>query len=263
MALTPYRLKASSYTKVWGAQDLAPLFPASDEKIGRASEDKIGEIWFTDEPPLPLLFKFLFTTEKLSVQVHPNDDYARVHENGSRGKTEMWRILRAGPGAKIAIGFQRPLTPHEAREAAVSGEIMEMLNWIRVHPGETYLIPAGVVHAIGGNIALAEIQQQSDVTYRLYDYGRDRELHLDKGMDVSYLGPHDARVHRAACRYFEVDEVCTEGTRHFSAPFTAMMLEGAGTWNGIRAKAGECWQVPEPATFECETPARMLLARVP
>ncbi len=134
---------------------------------------------------MPLLVKFLFTSDNLSVQVHPNDEYAAKHHEGSRGKTEMWHILRAEPGAKIAFGVRVPVTKEELRTAAESGAIVDLLNWIPVRPGETYFIPAGTVHAIGGGLVICEVQQLSDVTYRLYDYkrvdkdGKERELHLD------------------------------------------------------------------------------------
>lgn len=168
--------------KVWGSQHIGPWFePQGNERI--------GEVWF---PADDLLIKFLFTSENLSVQVHPDDDYARQHEN-SRGKTEMWHILRAEPGAKIALGFKRPITQDRLIPAAESGEIMDLLNWIEVHPGETYFVPAGTVHAIGSGLALCEIQQNSDVTYRLFDYGRKRELHLRPGKEVAFPGLHPGR----------------------------------------------------------------------
>src|SRR4051794_38927218 len=117
MKTMPIQLTQSFYDKVWGSPKLAPWFP--DHEGG-----SVGEVWLTHQPPLPLLFKFLFTTERLSVQVHPDDDYAGKHEN-SRGKTEMWRILRADPGAQIALGFEKPITAEKAIAAAKSGEIVE------------------------------------------------------------------------------------------------------------------------------------------
>src|SRR5262249_46670605 len=143
---------------------------------------KIGEVWFST-PELPILVKFLFTTENLSVQVHPSGECGV-------GKTEMWHILRAAEGASIALGFRDTVTPAWARAAAESGEILEMLRWYPVRAGETYFTPAGTVHAIGAGIALCEIQQHSDITYRLYDYGRPRELHLEEGLAVSDFGTH-------------------------------------------------------------------------
>ena len=114
--------------------------------------------------------KLLFTSERLSVQVHPDDG-----EDGPRGKTEMWHILEAEPGAAIALGFREPITRERLREATRTGEIERLLNWMPVKAGETYFTPAHTVHAIGAGIVLCEIQQNSDVTYRLWDYGRPRE----------------------------------------------------------------------------------------
>ena len=133
--------------------------------------------------------KLLFTSERLSVQVHPDDG-----EDGPRGKTEMWHILRAEPGATIALGFREPITRERLRGIRRSGEIEQLVHWIPVQAGETYFTPAHTVHAIGGGIVLCEIQQISDVTYRLYDYGRPRELHLDKAAPISDLGAHPGAV---------------------------------------------------------------------
>ena len=178
------RVAPSFQEKIWGSTGLAPWFPNP--------ENKIGEVWF-DSPRLPLI-KFLFTTEKLSVQVHPWDEFAREHEN-SNGKTEMWYILRAGPAAKVAAGFREPISPETLRDGALSGTIEAMLNWVMVRPGDTLFIPAGTVHAIGAGLSLCEIQQHSDITYRIFDYGRPRALHLEKAMEVSSLGPCTARTH--------------------------------------------------------------------
>ena len=155
------RLTPRLVPKVWGSTQSGALVPERAEKI--------GEVWFEGLPDLPLLIKFLFTTEPLSVQVHPE------------GKTEMWHILAAEPGAKIAAGFREPITEQRLRESAISGEIENLLEWFEARPGDTFFIPAGTVHAIGAGLTLCEIQQWSDVTYRLFDYGRPRELHLDAG----------------------------------------------------------------------------------
>ena len=197
----PVRLATSFKEKVWGSTRLTPWYQDSDRKI--------GEVWF--EADLPMLIKFLFTTERLSVQVHPNDDFAARYEN-SRGKTEMWHILRAERGAQIAMGFREEITKERLREASLSGEIERLLRWVDVQPGETYFIPAGTVHAIGAGIALCEIQQHSDVTYRLYDYGRPRELHLDKAMLVSDTCAHDGKPVPLPvdCKYFHTDMLVVE-----------------------------------------------------
>ncbi len=151
--------------------------------------ERIGEVWFTPPAALDaLLVKYIFTSEKLSVQVHPNDAQAPA---GSRGKEECWLVLSAKPGAKLAIGFDAPIGPEAMRAAALDGSIERLLTWHPVQAGDFFYIPAGTVHAIGPDISLIEVQQNSDITYRLYDYGRPRELHLDAGIKVAQGGPHD------------------------------------------------------------------------
>src|SRR5581483_3035997 len=177
----PVRLTPSLREKVWGKTQLAPWFPDTAEKI--------GEAWFLADRELPLLVKLIFTSERLSVQVHPDDG-----EDGPRGKTEMWHILEAEPGATIALGFREPIDRERLVASARSGEIEQLVNWIPVHAGETYFTPAHTVHAIGAGIVLCEIQQNSDVTYRLYDYGRPRELHLEQAAPICDLGVHPGPV---------------------------------------------------------------------
>ncbi len=246
----PERIAPSFHPKVWGSTGLAPWFPTPTEKI--------GEAWFVS-PDLPLI-KFLFTTERLSVQVHPNDEYARVHEN-SNGKTEMWHILRAAPGAQVAIGFRGAVTPEEMRESAQSGEIVSLLSWIRVKPGDTLFVPAGTVHAIGAGLALCEIQQHSNVTYRLYDYGRPRELHLDRGSEVSILGPSIGRATLPVkCPYFQTERLVVSGSASLDGaekPYGLIALEGEGLIGGepflagavFRVMAGQPVEIAGRATF--------------
>ena len=153
-----------------------------------------------------MLVKFVFTSDRLSVQVHPNDQFAGLHEN-SRGKTEMWYVMRADPGARIAIGFRESISRERLREAAASGEIERLLNWLEVEAGDAFFIPAGTVHAIGSGLAICEIQQHSDVTYRLYDFGRPRELHLDKGLQVSRMEASSPKsvMLPIDCQYFHTE----------------------------------------------------------
>jgi len=252
------KLPASFHAKVWGSQRLSPWFDDTEEKT--------GEVWFEPPADVPLLIKFLFTTENLSVQVHPDDEYAGEHHAGSNGKTEMWFILRTDPGAKIALGLREALTPERLREASLSGEIMNLLNWIEVQPGDVYFAPAGTIHAIGAGIALCEIQQISDVTYRLYDYGRDRELHLDRGIEVSYLQAH-RHADLAQCPYFRtsVVEVSGSSTVHApQAPAILICVEGKGTLDGQAYRAGEAWRLEETqAQIASEGASRFLLTYVP
>jgi mannose-6-phosphate isomerase len=235
------QLTPSFKEKVWGSTSLEPLFPNSPNKI--------GEVWFEGVDNLPLLIKFLFTTEKLSVQVHPNDVYARKRHD-SRGKTEMWHVLRAEPGAQIAAGFREPITPQRLREASLSGEIESLLQWFDAAPGDTFFIPAGTVHAIGAGLTLCEIQQHSDVTYRLYDYGRPRELHLDQALEVSNLVPYDARRQAegdilVSCPYFTTSKLCiSDPATHIPLPDSIALLvvtDGSGTLAGHPVTAGDVW----------------------
>ncbi len=262
----PTRVTPSFREKVWGSMCLAPWFDNTREKI--------GEVWFDlQSPDFPILTKFLFTSDRLSVQVHPNDEYASVHEN-SRGKTEMWYILRADPGAQIALGLRESITRERLRDASLSGEIVELLNWIDVRPGQHFFTPAGTIHAIGAGLALAEIQQQSDVTYRLYDYGRPRELHLDRGVEVSIVErfspapqPEGLVAH---CPYFTTQELTFESPVKYQLEadreHLLIAIHGGGALNAHAFRAGEVWHVPAgaaPFPIEPDGELRMLRTYVP
>ena len=199
--------------KVWGRH--TPPAP-----FANPGEQPLGEIWF--DPPAEvadLLVKFIFTDAALSVQVHPNDEQA---PEGHRGKNECWYILDAEPGAKIAVGLAREMSVEAMRAAALDGSIEHDLSYIEVSPGDFFSIPAGTVHAIGAGISLLEVQQNSDVTFRLYDYGRPRELHLEEGVRVARRSPYDPSLHRRAPDdgyaeliggpFFRVSKLGTDGT---------------------------------------------------
>jgi mannose-6-phosphate isomerase len=249
---SPYRILPTAFEKVWGSTQLEPWFPNSEKKI--------GEFWFT-EPNSPLLIKFLFTTENLSVQVHPNDRQASQLEPGSRGKTEMWHILKAEPGAKLAMGLKSALTPDQLRSACIDGTIMDHLRWLPAIPGETWFIPAGTIHAIGAGITLAEIQQSSDVTYRLFDYGRPRELHLDKGLSVSDVASQPAPVgNLVQSPYFytyilEIDDVQEVG------PGYLIVTNGSSTLLGGQIHQGQVWHLPTPTSLS--GPLRAIITSEP
>jgi mannose-6-phosphate isomerase len=233
---SPYQLVPTAFEKVWGSTQLEPWFPNSDKKI--------GEFWFT-EPGCPLLIKFLFTTESLSVQVHPNDEQAARLEPGCHGKTEWWHILRAEPGAKLAMGLKSPIAPDELRTACVDGSIMDHLRWLPAIPGETWYIPAGTIHAIGAGITLAEIQQNSDVTYRLYDYGRPREMHLDKGLSVSDLDSRpEPTGNWVESHYFHTEILDTERSQSVG-PGHLVITNGSGYLNEYPVRQGQVWHLSE------------------
>lgn len=185
------RLATKRVEKPWGRHDLWPGFPDAPR-----DGPPVGEVWFEAPGDPELLVKYLFTAEKLSVQVHPDDAAARA--NGyPRGKSECWQILSAEAHATIAIGTLAAMSKDELRAAAEDGSIEPKLDWKPVKAGEFWSSPAGTVHAIGPGLVLIEIQQNVDLTYRLYDYGSDRALHLDDGVaaadPVPYVVPFAPR----------------------------------------------------------------------
>jgi mannose-6-phosphate isomerase len=252
------RIEPHFVERVWGSLRLEPWFP--DPAV------KTGEVWFTAGR---LLIKFLFTTEPLSVQVHPNDQYARLHHD-SAGKTEMWHILEAAPGARIAVGFARPVTGELARAAALDGSIEQLLGWYQVSPGDTFLTRAGVVHALGAGLVVCEIQQTSDITYRLFDYNRlpARPLHLDQGLAVAELTPHpgpeaatplgDGGERLAACEYFVTERWSLAAARQWRQDSIFIFLAGAGSVDGQPCSPGEVWLVPAGTSVIPEGPAILL-----
>jgi mannose-6-phosphate isomerase len=147
-------------------------------------DKKIGEVWFTNHAEIPLLAKYIFTSERLSIQVHPNDEQAQAR-GLANGKNECWYILDAEPDAKLALGLKAELSPHALRQAALDGSLADFVDWRLVRRGDFFFVPAGTIHAIGGGVALLEFQQNIDVTYRLFDYGRPRSLHLDDAIAVA------------------------------------------------------------------------------
>lgn len=277
----PFQLLPIFRERVWGRKILAPFFPNA------SPETHIGEVWFTfkeNETSLgdrlgevlagrpeilgsagdpkhpgicPLLVKLLFTSERLSVQVHPNDDYAQRRHN-SLGKTEAWYVIDAQPPGEVALGFRDALTQEELRSAAQSGAIEEMLDWRKVQAGDILFVPAGTVHAIGAGLTICEIQENSDITYRLYDYGRDRELHLEDGVRVSSLGPHNFRAspmklaedrdELVVSRYFRIERVNPKRSIRICAglPYYLLLicLKGSGTIAAHSWAAGQCWMIP-------------------
>ncbi|WP_084583587.1 class I mannose-6-phosphate isomerase [Sphingomonas azotifigens] len=235
--------------KPWGRHTLYPGF-ADPAKDG----EPVGEVWFqTPGNSTPdLLIKYLFTSEKLSVQVHPNDEQA--HAAGlPRGKDECWVILDAQPDSTIALGTKRPYTRDELRAGALDGSIEDMLDWKPVKAGDFFYSASGTVHAIGAGITLIEVQQNSETTYRLYDYGRPRELHLDQGIAVAEpvpFVPHPMPGAVAPNRTILVEgpkfvlERWQGGHRRFDLPAGTtgwlIPVKGEGVVDGIAFKAGEC-----------------------
>lgn len=277
----PIELVPLFQEKVWGRQNLTPFY------TNQSLIQRIGEVWFTfrdnqtksglalgdlirANPKIlgdtfdpahpdqcPLLAKLLFTTERLSVQVHPRDDYAEKHHS-SLGKTEAWYVVAAEPQGEVAVGFKEAITAERMEASARSGEIEALLDWRRVKAGDVIFVPAGTVHAIGAGVTICEIQQNSDITYRLYDYGRPRELHLEHGVKVSDLGPHHyhvepltlapGREELVVCDYFRIEKLSITDSLALrgGAPYymLLMCLKGSGQIAGQNYKAGTCFLVP-------------------
>jgi mannose-6-phosphate isomerase len=205
----PVALRSIAQERVWGTAKLPAWYAPTDD--GK----RIGELWLTAkecvcesasahgetlaeltarEPEMlgtgaaefPLLVKLLFPHEKLSVQVHPNDEQARAL--GQRcGKTECWYVVSAEPGAQVAVGFREELSPAQVREAIADMTLESKLRFLDVKAGDMVYVDAGTVHAIGPGVVILETQQYSDVTYRMYDYGRARELHVEEGLAVTRI----------------------------------------------------------------------------
>jgi mannose-6-phosphate isomerase len=172
--------------KPWGSRDLQPWSSVD------GSDDAVGELWFeradVNAPTPALLLKLLFTSEPLSIQVHPDDTFARAM-GMPNGKSEAWYILSAKLDAQIGVGLKHQVTAQQLRTSIKDGSIADLVRWRPVVDGDVIYIPAGTIHAIGGGIVLAEIQQHSDATFRLFDYGRQRELHEDNGVAVAHPWP--------------------------------------------------------------------------
>jgi mannose-6-phosphate isomerase len=174
--------------RVWGRRALPAPFAGP-----AAAAEPIGEIWFEDSrgSQAELLVKALFTSDRLSIQVHPDDEAARA-AGLARGKDEAWYILSAEPGAVIGLGLKAPVSSETLRAAALDGSIEALIDWRPVAAGDVFYSPGGTIHAIGPGLSLIEVQQNLDLTYRLYDYGRPRELHLDEALAVADAGPWSA-----------------------------------------------------------------------
>ncbi len=227
---------------------------------------------------LPILVKLIDARQDLSVQVHPTDEYAMEHENGQLGKTEMWYVLHAEPGAKLIYGFRKDMTPQQIRHAVEKGTLSRSLQEVPVKKNDVFLINAGTVHAIGAGIVVAEIQESSNLTYRIYDYdrvdknGKKRELHIEKALEVTN-GRSSARPRQpmrvlnyrngyakellARCKYFQVErmllntERCRNMAEFASGPNSFRVLlctGGCGTMYGEGVSLcffkGDCLFIP-------------------
>lgn len=239
------RLPTRMVERPWGRTSLPAPFVAPPGK-------RIGEVWF--EPPAALeqlLVKYIFTSQALSVQVHPSDAQAPA---GERGKEECWLVIAAEPEAKLGIGFDQTLSAEAMRAAALDGSIEHLMTWHTARPGDFFYIPAGTVHAIGAGIGLIEVQQNSDITYRLYDYGRPRELHLEAGIAVARGERYPADLHQQIeeCGavtlvegpHFRLDRLDgapdAATTARYSGPLLVIPLDGQAEVGDEPIEAGQC-----------------------
>lgn len=261
------RLETIAVEKPWGRTDIPAAF-------GEFGSRRIGEIWFSHPAgdDAPILVKFLFTSERLSIQVHPDDTAARA-AGYPRGKEECWLILDAQPGAELGIGLNRRSSREELHNAALDGSIVDMIDWRQSKVDDFVCNRAGTIHAIGPGLTVVEVQQNVDCTYRLYDYGRPRELHLDAGLKVANPG----RVHDE--RDTEVDahanRMLVNGPHfhlaHLAAPIDPTLLEQAAgeltfvpLSSGCRVAGeivalGEAVLLTDPTTIAIDEGGRALL----
>lgn len=324
MRPAPTRIEPIFSPRVWGARSLAPLFPDKTnlkEPLGEAwltgvecriasgpfAEKKLGAAWaempaewrggqLASVAEFPLLVKFIFPTEKLSIQVHPDDAYASVHETaaGGRGKTEMWHAVSAQAGAHVLVGLKPGVDREKFLEGLAQHTLENLFEDVQVRTGDTLFVPAGTPHTIGPNLVICEVQEYSDLTYRVYDYGRvdahgkPRELHIEKALEVMAFGrreggkvtslplPADAAIRAllAACRYFATERwKCSERCEIHVDPARfelIVILEGAGSFawpdSAARYYRGECWFVPASQGLlhvRPEAPTSLLRTYVP
>ena len=316
-SLYPLILRPEFQDRVWGARDLSPIY--SQPVTG----GPVGEAWLTGERckiangPLagrslgelslafglqlfgklsvhsrfPLLLKFLFPQDKLSVQVHPDDETA-VRLGHLCGKTECWYVVKAAPGSRIGLGLKPGAGKAEVRQAIKETRLEELLNWIDLREGDMIYVEAGTVHTIGPGAVLAEIQQNSDITYRLYDYGRPRDLHIEHGLAAARESTRSGRVERGESQtidgktqvnlitapYFVVDKFTLTTPLEFRRPAYArtsvwclVVLRGSGAILADGAQpalinAGESAVIPaalDKFTFKPQWEVEFLCSSLP
>jgi mannose-6-phosphate isomerase len=258
------KLPISIHEKPWGLMTLP-------EPFSHLSGPAIGEIWFDPPPGEALLVKYLFTSERLSIQVHPDDEQARRHGQLS-GKEECWYILEAQPGAVIGIGTKRTLDAAELQAACLSGEIEGLLEWHPVSAGMFFHVPPGTIHAIGAGVSLVEIQQNSDITYRLYDYGRPRPLHLREAMDVARAQPMPAALRQVVdpLRTVSLLKSAVLDVSHYSAGDSQSVdlrastlvipISGIVRLDNVEVGIGECALIEAACLVEMSQGSRFLAA---
>ena len=231
-----FRTNLENIAEAWmlSARDDNPGFIISGEYMGERI-DRVLEQYpeliakGNTDPACPLLIKFIDARDKLSIQVHPDDAYAQAAGCADpRGKTEMWIVLEASMGAELIFGTNRDFTQEELRAAIENGTLEDLMNYVPVKPGDVFYIPAGLIHAIGGGILLAEIQQNCDTTYRVYDYNRRqahgslRALHID---DAVACSRHFTQEEVEALQYEKGDKNCLADAKYFHVESASVRAE--------------------------------------
>lgn len=324
MIPVPSRLEPIFDRRLWGMTDLSPLFPQFHKEESPIAEAwltgdqcpvatgpftgrKLGQAWAAmppewkgarcrDEKQIPLLVKFLFPGDRPSIQVHPDDAYAGQHEfaAGGRGKTEMWHFVAARPGAELLYGLQKDVTAESFRRAIAQGTVESHVAALPVAAGDTVFVPAGTVHTIGAGTVLCEIQQQSDITYRVFDFnrlgpdGKPRPLHVDKALavirfeqqvggkttPVRIATPHLTESYLAACPYFATEkwefDQRTGGVTSRESFELLIFLSGAGVMEyqgeSVDYARAQAWFLPAslgPYQLQPREPTALLRTYVP
>ena len=271
---------------IWGGTRLKTEY-------GFASDaEKVAEAWMLSshkdgrnvDTEMPILVKLIDACDKLSVQVHPNDEYAYRVENEA-GKTEMWYIVDCEDGARLIYGFKKEISKEEFEKRIRENTLDEVMNYVPVRRGDVFFIPSGTLHAIGAGILIAEIQQSSNTTYRVSDYGRlgadgkPRQLHVEKALDVTETVPptvpygqigeiteYDFGKVRtlSECRYFSAYELDLDGKFEFDAEnfLHVLVLDGAVTVNGLAAKKGGSIYVPQGCKTAVSGKAKFIVSTI-
>lgn len=268
--MTANRLASRQVEKLWGRAELPQSFGAA-----ATGGEPIGEIWFQDGrgSEAELLVKYLLTREKLSIQVHPDGAAARAAGH-RRGKDEAWLVLEAEPGARIGLGLRRKVSTDELRSAIEEGGLEALVDWREAKAGDFYYSPAGTIHALGPGLTLVEIQENVDLTYRLFDYGRARELQVDAGVRAARAEPYRAPAPR---REIEAGrEILAEGgafvverwTRaaggrlagEVERPVWLVPVRGSGLIDGQALEPPSVWLVEDQSRVRIEEGSEILFA---
>jgi mannose-6-phosphate isomerase len=264
--VTATRLERRPRERVWGRRELPPGF--DDCAVGNAP---VGEVWYENCARDELLVKYLFTSDRLSIQVHPDGAAARA-AGYPAGKDEAWLVLHAEPGAVIGLGLRRKVSKRRLREAALDGSIEKLIDWRPVKAGDSFYSPAGTIHAIGGGLSLIEVQQNVDLTYRLYDYGRPRELQLDEAVEAALPAPlpngsttldwAPGRKLLTPGGAFSVERWTIDGRFEVGAGRELLIvpLKSGGRLDAQALEEGEVWRVDGSASLDVRGGADLLAA---